>query len=207
MPISAPPRICCIVEGHGEVESVPNLVHRICQARGVAAPLVSRPIRWDRDGLVKPGETERAVRMAVKYSGRAGGVFIVVDADDDCPASLGPELLQRARQAADGVPVALTLACREYESWFLAAAECFRGFHGLPAGLAPPENADGIRGAKEWLRKAAKPGSSYRPSVDQLRFTRQLDLALARRSPSFLRFEREAVRLIATLEATSGSAP
>ena len=159
MPISAPPRICCIVEGHGEVESVPNLVHRICQARGVAAPLVSRPIRWDRDGLVKPGETERAVRMAVKYSGRAGGVFIVVDADDDCPASLGPELLQRARQAADGVPLALTLACRSTSH-----------------GFWPPRNVSAVSTAYRltWRRRkmrirsgAPRSGCASRPRLAQ----------------------------------------
>ena len=197
--MSSPRRVCCIVEGHGEVQSVPALIHRICLERGSAAPVVPRPIRWDRHKLVKPGETERAVRLAVLSAQATGGVLLLADADDDCVAQLGPQLLERARQAANGIPVAVSLACREYESWFLASAESFQNFRGLPADLAPPSDAEQIRGAKEWLRKSAGAGNSYRPGVDQLLFTRKLDPTLARRSQSFRRFERELVGLLARL--------
>jgi hypothetical protein len=193
-------RLCCIVEGHGEIDAVPALVHRICQERRVPAPVIPRPMRCDRHRLIKSGETERAVRLAIKGTHPSGGVLMLADADDDCAAKIGPQLLERARQAAGNVPVALSLACREYESWFLSAAESFRGFHGLPADLATPVNAEEIRGAKEWLRKSAGTGGNYRPSVDLVRFTRQLDLELARRSQSFRRFEREVLALI-TLKA------
>ncbi len=152
---------------------------------------------------MKPGEAERAVQVAAKIAGSPGGVLILVDADDDCPAGVGPNLLERAPMAARGVPVATSLACREYESWFLAAADCFRGFRGLPTGLEAPENSEKIRGAKEWLRKKAGAGASYRPGVDQLQFTRRLDLDLARRSRSFRRFERELLRLLKRLEPIS----
>ncbi len=40
-----PVRICCIVEGQGEVQSVPALIHRICADRKVITPIVPRPIR------------------------------------------------------------------------------------------------------------------------------------------------------------------
>jgi hypothetical protein len=151
--------------------------------------------------LVKAEEAERAVQLAAISSGRSGGVFVLVDADDDCAAQIGPHLLERARRAAGGVPVALSIACREYESWFLAAAECFQGFRGLPKDLAPkPRNSEEVRGAKEWLRKAALTGS-YRPGVDQVLFTRHLNLALARRSASFTRFEREVLALIGKINS------
>ncbi len=197
--MSTPSRVCCIVEGHGEVQSVPALIHRICLDRRTAAPLVPRPIRWDRHKLVKPGETERAVRLAALSAKADGGVLMLADADDDCVTELGPHLLERVRQAASGIPVAVSLACREYESWFLAAAESFQNFHGLPADLAPPADAEQIGGAKEWLRKSAGAGHSYRPGVDQLLFTRQSDLKLARRSRSFCRFERELLGLLKRL--------
>ncbi len=202
--MSTPSRVCCIVEGHGEVQSVPALIHRICLDQNTAAPLVPRPIRWDRHKLVKPGETERAVRLAVLSAQAAGGVLLVADADDDCVAELGPQLLARALQAANGIPVAVSLACREYESWFLSSAESFRNFHGLPADLTPPGDAEQIRGAKEWLRKSTGAGNSYRPGVDQLLFTRQLDLKLARRSRSFCRFERELLGLLERLARQKG---
>ena len=197
-------RICCIVEGQGEVQSVPALIHRICSERALNPPVIARPIRWGRDKLMKPGEAERAVQLAVKYAGASGGVLVLVDADDDCPAQAGPKLLARARVAAGAVPVSVSLACREYESWFLAAAECFRGFHGLPADLEAPGNSEEIRGAKEWLRKAGAPGGSYRPGVDQLPFTRRLEVVLAReRSASFRRFERVLLELMEMLSPTS----
>lgn len=201
-----PVRLCCIVEGHGEVKSVPALIHRICIDRQVSAPIVPTPIRWDRHRLVKPGEAERAVQVALKFAGAAGGVLILVDADDDCPAKIGPLLMQRAASAAGGVPFAVSLACREYESWFLAAAEGFRSFRGLPASLEAPGNFQEIRGAKEWLRKMAGTGSSYRPTVDQLLFTRQMDLQLARRSRSFVRFERELLKLLERLDPRQATA-
>ncbi len=122
------------------------------------------------------------------------------------PAKIGPHLLRRAESAAGRVPVAVSLAYREYESWFLAAAEGFRGFRGLPASLEAPGNSEEIRGAKEWLRKIADVGSSYRPTVDQLLFTRQLDLQLARRSRSFVRFERELLWLLERLNGPQAAA-
>ncbi len=79
-----PVRLCCIVEGHGEVKSVPALIHRICIDHKVSAPIVHPPIRWDRHRLMKPGEAERAVQVALKFAGASGGVLVLVDADDDC---------------------------------------------------------------------------------------------------------------------------
>jgi len=73
----------------------------------------------------------------------------------------------------------------------------------LPPDLSAPDNFEQIRGAKEWLRRAAA-GHSYRPSVDQLSFARKLDLNLARKSRSFRRFEREVLRLTAELGGAVG---
>ena len=200
-------KLCCIVEGHGEVESVPALIHKICHERSRTSPLITRPIRWNRQALMKAGEAERAVQLALKYCGQPGGVLILVDADDDCAAQLGPSVLTRARHAAGTVPVAVSFACREFEAWFVAAAECFRGFHGLPPDLTPPENPEQIRGAKEWLRKSTTSAISYRPGVDQLLFTKRLNLELARRAHSFRRFERETLVLLDRIEAISPPLP
>lgn len=189
--------LACIVEGYGEVDAVPALIHRICKDCGIAAPVVAKPIRYDRGQLTRDDEFMRMVGLALINAGPQGAVLLLADADDDCPAQFGPALLRRILQRADPARTSVNLACREYESWFLAAAESFRGFRKLPADLAPPEDAEAVRGAKEWLRKRGGPGANYSPRVDQLPFTRQMDLELARRrSPSFRRFERELLRLV-----------
>jgi len=72
----------------------------------------------------------------------------MLDADDDCPATMGPELLKRARAAVPHTPVGLVLAKCEFEAWFLASAESLAGRRGLPDVLSPPANPESIRGQK-----------------------------------------------------------
>jgi len=80
-----------------------------------------------------------------------GSVLILLDCEDFCPAQLGPQLLHRATQVRADVPILVALAFREYETWFLAAAESLRGHAGIPNDLTTPHNPEAIRGAKEWL--------------------------------------------------------
>lgn len=194
-------RIACIVEGQGEEQAVPSLIHKIARERELPSPVIPKPIRCKRDQLHREHRFENSVRFAASAAGASGAILILLDADDDCPATVGPELLRRATAAARNVPVSMSLASREFESWFISAAESFRGFRGLPENLTVPFDAEKIRGAKEWLRRNMTGSSSYRPTVDQLHFTRQMDLVLARKSASFARFEREVVRLIRKLTA------
>ena len=117
-------QIRCIVEGHGEVEAVPILIRRI--AASLYPELLIEtppPIRIPRNKVVKEGELERGVELAARNIKSQGGIFIILDSDDDCPAQLGPELLRRALQARGDLPIAVALAKHEFESWFLAAAE------------------------------------------------------------------------------------
>src|SRR5258708_5949715 len=145
----------CIVEGDGEGEALPVLLRRIAQAvdpsLAVTAP---RPIRIPKDQLLRAGDLERAVTLAVRNIGERGVVLVLIDGDDhsDCPAVLGPALRNRAQTVRPALPMSAVVAKREFECWFLAAAESLRGFHGLPNDLAAPANPERIRGAKEWIR-------------------------------------------------------
>ena len=65
---------------------------------------------------------ERAVAFAAGRAGSHGGILVLLDADDDCPAELASRLLRRARQSRPDRPIRVVLAKAEYESWFLAAA-------------------------------------------------------------------------------------
>ena len=191
------PAIVPIVEGEGEVEAVPVLLRRLAAmlAPGLSLHL-SRPIRVKRDKVVKPGELERAVELAARLAGKQGAILILLDAEDDCPATLAPSLLARAKQARRDVPLSVVLAKREYEAWFLAAAESLRGQRNLALDLTSPPEPEQIRGAKEWLSRQMKGVHAYTPALDQAALTASLDLSTARRADSFDKCYREIARLL-----------
>ena len=193
-------RIASIVEGHGECEAVPILVRRIAQTlQPGLVPLVDPVIRVPASKLVKQGEIERAIELAARKNAGQGGILVLLDCDDGCPAEIGPALLRRARNARSHLPISVVLAKREFEAWFLAAAESLRGRRGLPANLSAPKNPEAIRGAKEWLTDQMPPGFSYSESSDQPALTAIFDMNAARRADSFDKCHREIVRLLTQL--------
>lgn len=188
-----------IVEGHGEVEAVPILLRRIVATMARSADLeFAKPIRVARNGLLKAGELERAVELAARLAGAEGAILILLDADDDCPSELAPDLLERARAARPDRAIRVVLAKREFEAWFVAAAESLAGRRGLEPSLAAPRDAEGIRDAKGWLSDHMPVGQAYRATLDQPAFTAALDLDTAKRhSPSFDKLCRDIAGLIA----------
>ena len=188
-------RIGCIVEGHGEVRAAPVLIRRIARGVGVQVD-IPHPIRVPGSRLAQQGELERAIELAARMIGGRGAILVLRDSEDDCPAELAPQLLARAARARGDLPVAVVLATREFEAWFLAAAESLRGRRGLPQSLAAPPDPEAIRGAKEWLRSRMPAGRKYVETEDQAALTEILDLDLARRAPSFDKCYREITRLL-----------
>jgi len=106
--------IAAIVEGHAEVESVPVLLRRIFAQLGVSDIQVARPFRVKRNRVVKPGELERAISQTIRDRAEIGGIMVLIDSDDDCPAELGLQLLERAKNTTH-IPVSVVLAHREFE--------------------------------------------------------------------------------------------
>jgi hypothetical protein len=184
-----------LVEGHGEYYAAPILVRRIAESLGVACAVRS-VLRQPRSTIIKQGELERAVTLLGNKVGDGGAVLVLIDADDDQACVLGPELLKRARTARPDRRVGVVLAVREYEAWFLAAAESLRGRLGLPSDLESPSMPEGIRDAKGWLRERMPRG--YSPTADQPALTTLFDLEVARTSPSFDKLVRELTRLFVT---------
>jgi hypothetical protein len=141
------------------------------------------------------GELEWAVELAGRGLRSPGAVLIVIDSDDDCPKELAPLSLGRATATANGRwPVGVVLANREFESWFIAAAESIAGQSGLPVGLRTPPDPESIRDAKGWLQKAMPPGRKYSETVDQPSLASKFDLNAARRAPCFDKMCREIER-------------
>jgi hypothetical protein len=190
-----PIKIGLVVEGHGDVKAAPELFRRLGVDLG--APLaIQQPIRKPRSSLVhKPGELERAVELAALKARPRGGVFVLFDSDDDCPAELAPPILTRAEKAGMGLPVSVILAQREFEGWFIAAAESIRGKRGLPADLCCPSNPEDIRGAKQWLRERMR-GHVYSETIDQPALAAIFDLNQARSARSFDKCYRDLRSLI-----------
>lgn len=185
-----------VVEGEGEVEAFPLLVRRICHETFQFFSIsTSRPVRCPRSTLLKPNELERAVEFARGQKQGRGPVLVLLDADDDCPAQLGPQLKARVFSNADSA-VEIIVSKREYEAWFLAAAVSLAGMCELPRDLASPNQPEQIRGAKEWLRDRMPEGRTYSPTVDQAKLTAAMDLTSARSAPSFDRLCRIIQRII-----------
>ena len=160
-----PIRIGCVVEGHGEVESVPALIRRIAQQLDPGLVIVvPHPIRVTKSKLLKSGELERAAELAALNVGGNGGILVVLDSDENCPALLGPELLGRVRSTRADLPSAVVLAKREFESWFLASAESLRGHRGFSEDLESETESAAIiteQGGQENHRERSQDGSSF----------------------------------------------
>jgi hypothetical protein len=187
--------IAPIVEGHGEVEALPALLHRIAATEGFQGQLlVNAPIRVKSGSFLNDLDyrNRRLLLAAAKAAERNGTVMILLDCEDDCPAQLGPRLLQEARKIRNDVDMLIALAYREYESWFIAAARSLRGHRGLPIDLEPPANPEQIRNAKDWLGR--RMDSKYDPIIHQAEFSRAIDLVEARNSSSFERLYSKLVQ-------------
>lgn len=183
--------LATIVEGHGEVEAFPALLHRIALAIPAQQMLrVNAPIRVKSGSFLNDEDYffRQVTLAAAKAAQEEGSVLILLDCDDDCPAELGPRLLQKVQGVRNDVEYFIALAHREYESWFLAAARSLRGIRGLPLDLEPPADIDNIRNAKGWLGQ--RMAQAYDPVTHQLEFSRKIDIEQARTSRSFDRIFR-----------------
>lgn len=195
-------RLAAIVGGDGECEATPILVRRIARVLDPGLlPVVSPVLRVPESRLVKHGELERAVELAANKLGGQGGILILLDCDDGCPADDGPKLLRRAVAARHDLPISVVLAKREFEAWFLAAAESLRGHRGLRDDLTAPPDPEAVRGAKEWLADRMPRTQAYSETTDQPALTELFDLEAACRADSFDKCYREIVRLLNQLRA------
>ena len=191
--------IACIVEGDGEEQALPVVLRRIIEEFDPSLTWSIRlhpPIRRPRDQLNRQTILVRVVDLAARQLTGSGAILVLIDADEDCPASLGPDLLTWARAARGDVPISVVLAKVEYESWFLAAARSLRGHRGLPPDLEPPSDPESISGAKEWLTGHMPRGEPYSPTRHQASFSQVMSVEEARRAPSFDKLCRDIRRLV-----------
>src|SRR3990172_6375612 len=201
----------CIVEGHGDVQAVPVLLRRLQQAWDPALDLnIPRPERVGRYKLVKSGELEGRVESVARRLPTPRAILILIDAEDDCPKQLAPELLARAKEVRPDIPMAVVLAKREFEAWFLAAIESLAGRRGLSSELPAVLDPEAVSGAKEFLTRNMQGSRAYAETLDQPALAAVFDLELARtRSDSCGKCRREVERLFreASVETPPGDEP
>src|SRR5579875_806796 len=110
------------------MSAVPVIVRRIgLELLGGKWIEVAPAFRLDSGKMRKPDELARAVRFAAARVPGPGGVLVLRDGDDadiNCPVRLA-EMLRPDRNLVP-VGVEIVVACQEYESWFLAAADSLR---------------------------------------------------------------------------------
>lgn len=194
--------IAPIVEGHSEIEAVPTLIRRIMSETNTPWVEVGQPIRVHRNKVVKAGELERVVELARRNGARA--VLIVLDADDDCPKDLAPQMLARAQTAlGQDFPCSVVMPKREFESWFLGAIESLRGQRGISNDAVPPAQPEEVTDAKGWLTRTMS-DRVYVEVDDQPALAQQFDFSLASSNcRSFRKFDKDMRAILSTL---SGSA-
>lgn len=170
-------KVACIVVGDGEVAALPILLRRLTEWRSPQIyPDVPPPIRVHRDRFLnRDEEFRRHLLLAAAKCGEGGWILVLLDADDDCPATRGADILHRARKLVPHRLVSVVLAMREYEAWFIAAAQSLHGCRGFafdPHDRIEPELP---RDAKGWIEERMA-SRSYGETTDQPAFTACMDL-------------------------------
>jgi hypothetical protein len=133
-------------------------------------------------------------------------IVVILDADEDAPETLGPSLLARARSVVPGnFPIAVVVAKREYEAWFLAAFPSARfrdELMGLEYTLArqslpPRTDVEAIADCKSYVAHLIGV-KKYEPTIHQPALTEILPFtsAMTHRSPSFGRLLTELTALM-----------
>jgi len=199
-----PLRLVPVVEGHGEERAVPVLLRRWLRYRNLqrSFQVPELAINAKGAGRLKAAfdrDRHRGIECWVSKAliARPDAIVVILDADDECQRrgkgqGLGPELLERARRIARDVPIAVVIAHREFEAWFLANLDALRaagliGSLRLPA----PQEPERPRNCKKSIEQLL--GCSYEETVHQVKFAERLSFSAAaqRRSPSYAKLLKD----------------
>lgn len=183
------PHVGLVVEGAGDRSALPVVLRAHLQMRGEYRDVLGKPVPiHGRSNALKTGGVEGYVATA-GYRPGCVGVLVVLDADEDCAALLGPSLLARA-SATVGVPVRVSLAEHDFEDWLFASAET------LKLDLQFEKGTRGMTAIR-----SAVPGKYVKPTW-QPRLAARMDLPVATgRSSSLARALARFDELVAGLPA------
>lgn len=197
--------IVCIVEGPGDADAVPRLINRWLRRRNVdrhfraIEPAIKTGGKERITADVRPGRDDLGIENWIKKAlkaDRLAGVIVILDADEDCPAFLGPALLARARKVAPHVPLSVVVARKMLESWILADFSSLR--------------ARGVLGRTVHYKKRSAPedcgkfhleevlGMPFKETIHLKQLADELSLrsGMHGRSPSYDKLSRDLERLL-----------
>ena len=161
------PHIGLVVEGSGDRGAVPVVLRAYLHSVNEYRDILGKPIpAHGREKALVQGGLEGFVGTAAMRPGCVA-VLVVLDGEGDCVAECGPELLVRA-QSVSGLPTAIALADKDFESWIYASAET------LGLELEYDEQRDG-QGA---IKAALKPAKYVKPTW-QPRLAARIQLGVA----------------------------
>jgi len=162
-----------LVEGHGEVKAIGNLVNRLWLDLELPFLSWAAPIRW------KNLHQQVGVSKGCNYvrSRRDADVLVILrDEDDACPKKTGPESAAWVAEEKLPFPTAVVLFHREYEVLFLPCLEQLAGKPltddrgvrrpGLLEGTTYEGAWEAKRDVKGWLSKHFPAGRVYKPTLD-----------------------------------------
>lgn len=169
-----------IVEGYGDEAAVPLLL------RTMAPTLqVGRPVRFPRGRLTIAEHLLRAAAIANANIRDQGAILLVMDADEDCAAALGPQLEEMLRSRFGERMCRVVLAVREFENWIIGGTASY--------GV---DDADRAGDAKGRIKAAQ---GVYKETVDQAKLIARADLhRLAQVSRSFRRLRKVIDEFVAS---------
>ena len=162
------------------MQAVPVLLRRLAQWRTPGSVSeVAPPIRVRKDRFLnREAEFQRYLKLAAAKCEGDGWILILLDADDECPAEIAPEILGRVNACIAHRPVSIVLAKREYEAWFIAAASSLDGRRAFSRAATVAIDAETPRDAKGWIG-ARIGGRAYSEITDQPAFSALMDLQQA----------------------------
>ena len=198
------PRIVCIVEGHGDVAALPVLVRRLAHQTQRFNVEVPPPIRCPKSKIVRKSneisenELARVLHLATAklHDAPKGAILILLDADEACPAVLGPKLLAEAGRIRPDVRISVVLAKAEYEAWLVAAIDSLRREGKLSPEAEGHRDPESLPDPKRYLSGLMGKGQCYSEPVDQPAMTQLFDLDQASACPSFRKCRREIEQLL-----------
>lgn len=172
-------KVGAIVEGLGERKAVRTLVTKTAKLFGknVFVSGIVECGNWN--ALKKHNGLEKYGRLLLADVS-CDMLLYLVDLDDGCPVEEFTSMSERAESFSKVVKkqVCIVLMSREYETWFLQDLDGIRErspeveWVNGKAFEDPLEHRDAKGIFESYLRLA------YRPSIDQDRFTKRLDLTL-----------------------------
>lgn len=203
--------IICIVEGQGERGAVPALVNRMLKhlRRDRRFHADAERVLCTKDGsrIVEPHNHERklGVEFFVGLAARdkPAGILVVVDAENRCASAppspappLGPSLRARAAPVAGSIPLAVVVADRMFEAWFLADAQSLvarahlRSANSMPKLRVPSQTHLGPKSVMTNLLGTTYSETGHQPALAEV-LSLPLRPGLKRRAPSLYKLFRE----------------